>query len=64
MITSDSTLTLDETLLQQLSDNSTATVIQALSDIRTQLRKDKLYELSDLIRLKLNNAGIKLEDSR
>ena len=64
LITSDSTLTLDETLLQQLSDNSTATVIQALSDIRTQLRKDKLYELSDLIRLKLNNAGIKLEDSR
>ena len=58
LITSDSTLTLDETLLQQLSDNSTATVIQALSDIRTQLRKDKLYELSDLIRLKLNNAGI------
>ena len=64
LITSDSTLPLDDTLLQQLSDNSTATVIQALSDIRTQLRKDKLYELSDLIRLKLNNAGIKLEDSR
>ena len=64
LITSDPTLTLDETLLQQLSDNSTATVIQALSDIRIQLRKDKLYELSDLIRLKLNNTGIRLEDNR
>jgi cysteinyl-tRNA synthetase len=64
IITSNPILSLPKTLVDQLSGDNTTTVIQALSNIRTQLRKDKLYELSDLIRLKLSDAGIKLEDSR
>ena len=64
-VMSDNTLTLQTRLVQGLSaTNNVTTVVDTLMLIRTELRKDKLYDLADLIRLKLTDAGIKLEDGR
>ena len=38
--------------------------IELLLDIRTELRKNKLYELSDKVRIRLGELGVTIEDSR
>jgi cysteinyl-tRNA synthetase len=38
-------------------------VMQLLIDIRKELRKRKMYDLSDMIRDRLQDAGIKIEDT-
>ena len=48
---------------QRSSDDSLDSVIMILIDIRSELRKRKLFDIADLIRDRLNEAGIKIEDS-
>jgi len=38
-------------------------VMRLLIDIRRELRKRKMYDLSDMVRDRLLEAGIKLEDT-
>ena len=45
------------------SDDSMDSVMQILMDVRTELRKRKAYDLADMIRDRLTDAGIQLEDS-
>ena len=45
------------------SDDSMDSVMDILIDIRAELRKRKAYDLADMIRDRLTEAGIQLEDS-
>ena len=45
------------------SNDSLDSVMNIIIDIRSELRKRKLFDLTDMIRDKLNDAGIKIEDS-
>ena len=45
------------------TDDSLDAVMGILIDIRGELRKRKAYDLADMIRDRLTEAGIKLEDS-
>ena len=45
------------------SDDSLDAVMGILIDIRAELRKRKAYDLADMIRDRLTEAGIQLEDS-
>ena len=45
------------------SDDSMDAVMDILIDIRAELRKRKAYDLADMIRDRLTEAGIQLEDS-
>ncbi len=47
----------------EASDDSMDSVMQILMDVRTELRKRKAYDLADMIRDRLTDAGIQLEDS-
>ena len=44
-------------------DDSMDSVMQILIDVRSELRKKKVYDLADMIRDRLTEAGIQLEDS-
>ncbi|MGE4577399.1 MAG: DALR domain-containing protein, partial [Candidatus Methanomethylophilaceae archaeon] len=44
-------------------DAALDSVMQILIDLRAELRKRKAYDLSDLIRDRLGDAGIRLEDA-
>ena len=41
-----------------------APFIDLLLDIRTELRKEKLWALSDLVRDELNELGVTIEDTK
>ncbi|MBQ7701316.1 MAG: cysteine--tRNA ligase [Candidatus Methanomethylophilaceae archaeon] len=45
------------------SDDSMEAVMAILMDVRSELRKRKAYDLADMIRDRLTEAGIQLEDS-
>ncbi len=45
------------------ADDSMDSVMQILIDVRAELRKKKVYDLADMIRDRLTEAGIQLEDS-
>jgi len=45
------------------SDDSLDSVMKIMMDIRSELRKRKLFDLADMLRDKLSEAGIKIEDS-
>ena len=47
--------------LEELS-NSSITNVESLSAFREDLRKDKQWQQADMIRKKLDEAGISLED--
>lgn len=47
----------------EMNDDSMDAVMQVLMDLRKELRARKQYDLADLIRDKLSDAGITLEDS-
>ncbi len=44
-------------------DGTLDSVMDILIDLRAQLRKNKMYDLADMIRDRLTEAGIRLEDS-
>ena len=44
-------------------DDSMDAVMKILIDVRSELRKKKVYDLADMIRDRLTEAGIQLEDS-
>ena len=44
-------------------DDSLDAVMKIMIEIRSELRKRKLFDIADLVRDKLNEAGIKIEDS-
>jgi cysteinyl-tRNA synthetase len=44
-------------------DSAMDSVMDILIDIRAELRKRKAYDLADMIRDRLSEAGIALEDS-
>lgn len=46
-----------------MSDDSMDAVMDVLMDLRKELRERKQYELADMIRKRLSEAGITLEDS-
>ncbi len=48
---------------EEESDDTLDSVMDILIEIRAELRKRKAYDLADVIRDKLTEAGIKLEDS-
>ena len=50
-------------LPEDKKDDSMDSVMQILIDVRAELRKKKVYDLADLIRDRLTEAGIQLEDS-
>ena len=45
------------------SDEGMDSVMKILMDIRSELRKRKMYDLADMIRDRLTESGIQLEDS-
>jgi len=45
------------------ADDSMEDVMSILIDLRSELRKRKMYDMADLIRDRLKDAGIVLEDS-
>ena len=45
------------------TDDAMDSVISILMDVRSELRKRKAYDLADMIRDRLTEAGIQLEDS-
>jgi cysteinyl-tRNA synthetase len=45
-------------------DDSLDDVMSILIDLRSELRKNKMYDLADMIRDRLKDAGIVLEDSK
>jgi cysteinyl-tRNA synthetase len=45
------------------SDDSLDAVMKVLIEMRAELRKRKLFDMADMIRDKLSEAGIKIEDS-
>jgi cysteinyl-tRNA synthetase len=50
-------------LPEDKKDDSMDSVMQILIDVRSELRKKKVYDLADMIRDRLTEAGIQLEDS-
>ncbi len=50
-------------LPEDKKDDSMDSVMQILIDVRSELRKKKVYDLADMIRNRLTEAGIQLEDS-
>ena len=50
-------------LPEDKKDDSMDSVMQILIDVRAELRKKKVYDLADMIRDRLTEAGIQLEDS-
>ena len=48
---------------ERKGDDKLDDVMLLLIDIRKELRKRKMYDLSDLIRDRLQEAGIKIEDT-
>ena len=45
-------------------DGTLDDVMQILIDLRAELRKNKMYDLADMIRDRLKEAGIVMEDSK
>jgi cysteinyl-tRNA synthetase len=45
------------------TDDSLDAVMKIMIDIRSELRKRKLFDIADMIRNKLEEAGIKIEDT-
>ena len=48
---------------EKKGDEKLDDVMMLLIDIRKELRKRKMYDLSDMIRDRLQEAGIKIEDT-
>jgi len=45
-------------------DGTLDDVMQILIDLRAELRKNKMYDLADMIRDRLKDTGIVMEDSK
>ena len=45
-------------------DGTLDDVMNILIDLRAELRKNKMYDLADMIRDRLKDAGVVLEDSK
>ena len=50
-------------LPEDKKDDSMDDIMRILIDVRAELRKKKVYDLADMIRDRLTEAGIQLEDS-
>ena len=47
-----------------VDDETLDSVMNILIDLRSELRKNKMYDLADMIRDRLKDAGVVLEDSK